>query len=356
MAKQRPPWGPSNYWPPFQYVHNPDPQSTQQDEMWQGCCPSWLHEGVELARKLTEAVFSCGVIPSEWEDSFILSLNKGKGEALESGDYHGLKLTHQVMWLLEQVLESNIHEMGNIDEMQFGFVPGRGTSDAILVVCQLQQKYIIVNRLLYLAFIDLEKAFDHVPRKVLWRALRILGVKEWAEHVIQSMMYSNAQSCVQVKGQYSKEFGMRVGVHQGSVLSPPLFILVLEALSHEFCTGVLWEHLYADDLLFIADTQEECISRLKVWKAGLESKGLHVNMKKIKFLVSGVGHYVLKKSAKYPVLSAVVVLATTPFSAHGVCCGSIRCAVASLSDWWPTQTMSANGVMARFGPSMAELK
>ena len=49
-------------------------------------------------------------------------------------------------------------------------------------------------------------------------------------------------------GQYSEEFGVGVGVHQGSVLSPLLFILVLEALSHEFRTGVPWELLYADDL------------------------------------------------------------------------------------------------------------
>ena len=44
-----------------------------------------------------------------------------------------------------------------------------------------------------------------------------------------------------------------------------LFILILEALSHEFCTGVPWELLYADDLAVIADTLEECVSKLKIW-------------------------------------------------------------------------------------------
>ena len=138
-----------------------------------------------------------------------------------------------------------------------------------------------------------------MPRKVLWWALRSLGVDEWAVRVIQGM-YSNARSRVRVNGQYSEEFGVGVGVHQGSVLSPLLFILVLEALSREFRTGVPWELLYADDLVLIADTQEECISKLKAWKTGMESKGLHVNMKKTKFLVSGVGHDVPKKSGKYP--------------------------------------------------------
>ena len=52
--------------------------------------------------------------------------------------------------------------------------------------------------------------------------------------------------------------------------------MVLEALSHEFCTGVPWELLYADDLAVIADTLEECVSKLKAWKKGMENKGLRV--------------------------------------------------------------------------------
>ena len=84
------------------------------------------------------------------------------------------------------------------------------------------------------------------------------------------------------------------------MLSPLLFILVLEALSREFRTGVPWELLYADDLVIMADSLEECIARLKVWKAGMEQKGLRVNMKKTKFLISGSGLDVVKDSGKFP--------------------------------------------------------
>ena len=57
--------------------------------------------------------------------------------------------------------------------------------------------------------------------------------------------------------------------------------------------------LMSDDLMLIAVTQEY-ISKLKAWKASMESKGLRVNMKKTKFMVSGVDLDVLQKSGKYP--------------------------------------------------------
>ena len=89
---------------------------------------------------------------------------------------------------------------------------------------------------------------------------------------------------MQVNSQYNYELGVGVNVHQDSALSPLLFIPVLEALSHEFSIGVPWELLLTDDLLLndITNTQDECLFKLKAWKEGMESKELHVNMKKTK--------------------------------------------------------------------------
>ena len=66
---------------------------------------------------------------------------------------------------------------------------------------------------------------------------------------------------------------LKVDVHQGLVLSPLLFIIVLEALSREFRSGVPWEDLYADDLVIIAESLEECVGRLLTWKEAMEKKG-----------------------------------------------------------------------------------
>ena len=165
-----------------------------------------------------------------------------KGDALNRGNYRGLKLTEHMMKVMERIVDGMIREMIAIDEMQFAFVPGRGTTDAIFIIRQLQEKFLSrkdlndKNLTLFFAFVDLEKAFDRVPRKVLWWAMRKVGVKEWIVRLVHAM-YNNARSRVRVGSEYSEEFEVGVGVHQGSVLSPLLFIIVLEALSRDFRVG-----------------------------------------------------------------------------------------------------------------------
>ena len=196
-------------------------------------------------------------------------------------------------------MDGLIRQVVSIDDSQFGFVPGRGTTDAIFVVRQLQEKYLAANKRLYMAFVDLEKAFDRVPRKVIWWALRKLCVDEWIVRLVQGM-YSNARSRVRVGEGYSEEFEVKVGVHLSSVLSPLLFIIVLEALSHEFRCGVPWEDLYADDLVLIAESLEECVRRLLTWKEAMEEKGLRVNARKTKIMICGTGLDLLQSSGEFP--------------------------------------------------------
>ena len=80
------------------------------------------------------------------------------------------------MKVLERVIEGRVRKIVKIYSMQFGFMAGRSTTDAIFIVRQLQEKYLAKNKKLWMAFVDLEKAFDRVPREVVWWALRYLGV------------------------------------------------------------------------------------------------------------------------------------------------------------------------------------
>ena len=65
----------------------------------------------------------------------------------------------------------------------------------------------------------MEKAFDRVPREVLYWAMRQLGVEEWLVQVVMSM-YEGARTVVGIPFGDSESFSVKVGVHQGSVLSP----------------------------------------------------------------------------------------------------------------------------------------
>ncbi|RUS73531.1 hypothetical protein EGW08_018716 [Elysia chlorotica] len=189
--------------------------------------------GASMIHDLTDAIIRDGKVPSDWEQSFIVCLYKGKGDALDRGNYRGLKLTEQVMKVLERIVDSLIRQVVSIDEFQFGFVPGRGTTDAIFVVRQLQEKYLAANKRLYMAFVDLEKAFDRVPRKVIWWALRKLGVEEWTVRLVQGM-YANARSQVRVGDGYSEELEVKVGVHQELRRVP----LCCKKWVHKKCSGL----------------------------------------------------------------------------------------------------------------------
>ena len=110
-----------------------------------------------------------------------------KGEAVDRCNYRGLKLTEHVLKMVERILEVINRDVVYVDDMQFGFMPGRSTTDAIFILRQIQEKYIGKNRNLYFAFVDLVKACDRVPRKVLWWALRKVGIPERIVRVVQIM-------------------------------------------------------------------------------------------------------------------------------------------------------------------------
>ena len=142
-------------------------------------------------------------------------------------------------------------------------------------------------------------------------------------------MYANAQSRVYVGEGYSEEFEVKVGVHQGSIHSPQLVIIVLEALSLEFCSGVSWEDLYANDLVIIAELLEECVRRLLTWKEAMGKKGLRVNAGKTKIMICGTGLDLLQSSREFPCTICRLECASTASSAVAASTWCTRNAVGS---------------------------
>jgi len=89
-------------------------------------------------------------------------------------------------------------------------------------------------------------------------------------------------------------------VHQGSTLSPLLFVIVMEALSREFRVALPWELLYVDDLVVIAETEDDLIKRLTQWKDNMENRGMRVNMNKTKVMIRGERQKVTQKAVRWP--------------------------------------------------------
>ena len=240
------------------------------------------------------AVVKDGEVPEDRSKSWMVNVYEGKGDALTCGSYRGIKLLEHTMKVLERVIEGRVRKIVKIGSMQFGFMAGRSTTDAIFIVRQLQEKY-LAKKDLWMAFVDLEKAFDRVPREVVWRALRYLGVDEWIVSVIKAM-YEDALTKVRMNGRESRAFNVKVRVHQGSVLSPLLFIIMLEN------SGTVYpmELLYADDLVLIAETQELLLEKVRKWKKEMKMKGLRVNAGRTKVMWCQVSKGQVKDSGIYP--------------------------------------------------------
>ena len=91
---------------------------------------------------------------------------------------------------------------------------------------------------------------------------------------------------------------MKVGLHQGSVLSPLLFVAVIDVVSSEARCGLPSELLYADDLVIMAPTMEQLGRRVADWRASLLDKGLKVNAGKSKVMVGSRGGKMIVNSGK----------------------------------------------------------
>ena len=87
-------------------------------------------------------------------------------------------MTDQAIKVTERIADSLNRQVVTIDESQFGFVLGSGTTYAIFTIRQLQENYLMVSKQIYMSFVDIEKAFDQIPQKVIWCAMRKLGVEE----------------------------------------------------------------------------------------------------------------------------------------------------------------------------------
>ena len=150
-------------------------------------------------------------MPDEWRRSVLAPLCKGQGDIKECGNYRGIKLMSHSMKLWERVIEAKIRKEVTIAEHQFGFMPGRSTTDAILGLRMLLEKWTEEQKAVHSAFIDLEKAYDRVPREELWECLRLAETSECNVRIIKDM-YDGATTTVRSAARFTEKFKVGVGL------------------------------------------------------------------------------------------------------------------------------------------------
>ena len=254
----------------------------------------WMH-------LICNSAWEQGVVPEEWMRAIMVPVYKGKGCKDECSSYRGISLLSipgkvYGRIIIERVM--NITE-SRISNEQGGFRKGRGCVDQIFTVKGMAEKYLMKDRKLYAAFMDLEKAYDKVDWDALWEVLKIYGVGGQLLQGIKAF-YQNASACVRIDGELSESFGIRVGVRQGCVMSPWLFNVYMDGVIREMkakvgkvgakmeLEGENWwmvTSLFADDTVLFAESERELQKVVSEFHNVCKRRKLKVNINKSKVMV-----------------------------------------------------------------------
>ena len=194
-----------------------------------------------------------GVV-QDMKDSKIITLYKNKGERTDCNNYRGISLLSIAGKAFAKVALKRLQILGErvYPESQCGFRPERSTVDMIFSLRQLQEKCQEQGKPLYVAFIDLTKAFDLVSRDGLFRILDKVGCPPKLKNFIESF-HTGMMGTVQFNGSLSEPFPIKSGVKQGCVLAPTLFgIFFSLVLSFAFRSSDdgIYIHTRSDGKLF----------------------------------------------------------------------------------------------------------
>ena len=229
----------------------------------------------------------------EWQTGVVVPIFK-KGDQRVCSNYRGITLLSLPGKVFAKVLERRVRSIvePRIEEKQCGFRPGRGTVDQLFTLFGVLEGAWEFAQPVHMCFVDLEKAYDRVPRGILWGVLQEYGVDGALLRAIQSL-YRRSVSLVRVSGSKSDLFPVGVGLRQGCPLSPVLFIVFMDRISRrsrgaegvEFGGGRIASLLFADDVVLFASSSIDLQLSLGRFAAECEAVGMRISTSKSEAMV-----------------------------------------------------------------------
>ena len=234
----------------------------------------------KLTNLLNELFSSRHQIPSELIKSRMVCLNKEPDQVGSEEAVRPLSIDSIIAKLIDRVLLTRIDKINSITPLlhkeQIGFVSGLGADIGIMLLRDSAGRLKLVNKTTekFAVFVDYKMAFDRVPHDRLIKCLNELKIEKGLVEAI-AKVYS--ASSTQIGGE---TVFINRGVRQGSYISPMLFNLYIKSLVTLMKDYVFEIILYADDVVFLCDTEEElevALEKLQEWSS---SAGFEINKKK----------------------------------------------------------------------------
>uniref|UniRef100_W5NK01 ribonuclease H n=1 Tax=Lepisosteus oculatus TaxID=7918 RepID=W5NK01_LEPOC len=238
-------------------------------------------QGADILGSLFNRITEESAVPPIWATSTTVPIWKGKGDVMECSSYQPIHLLCHAM-IFERVLDVRLHKTVSVTLNQCGFVKGCGTTDGIHAARLLLEKHQEKNKSVHMAFLDLEKAFDRVPHELIWHALRLHNVPKAYVQWVQ-LLYHKVTSVVRGLVGTSPPFAINVGIHQGSALSPLLFVLCMDTATANLQAPHPWSLLYADDVFLANEERQELQHQMQRW----DEHGMRLNTKKTEYMECG---------------------------------------------------------------------
>ena len=235
----------------------------------------------------------------EWYISILVPIYK-KGPKMDPSNYRGISLICCVNKLFVAILNKRlvgfIYENNIITDEQLGFVKGNRTSDAHLILHNLIQDYCHKNgKQIYSCLIDFKKAFDSIPRDILFDKIKGYGITGNFFNTLKHM-YSNDSIKIKIGEQLSENIYPNQGVRQGCILSPTLFNIFLADLpktldtvacnpvnigDNKNLTCIIW----ADDVIMLSESEEGLKNMIIKLTSYTEENSIEINTDKTKCMI-----------------------------------------------------------------------